>query len=210
MHGPMTGLLDLFEGRGPEPARSNRTSTSSTAAGRSCGRCAGWPPTAPVVVADRRRAVARRGLGPGAALRPPAAGRRTGRRARHRSDDRRTSPADVVPPDRVEEVVVGPLLARPHPPSSAPSSARCPCPTLERIHELSGGNPMYAIELARSADARRPPRLGRRRRRCVACCRPPRRRARRPAGRPAHRGRPRTGAAGPRSTARRGAGRRAR
>lgn len=57
--------------------------------------------------------------------------------------------ARTIPADRCEEVLLGPLsieAARHVVSSVAGPLAR---PVLERIHELSGGNPLYAIELAR-------------------------------------------------------------
>ena len=66
-------------------------------------------------------------------------------------DDESTAVEEALGPDRIERVRVGPLsvgaihrvlrdqLARP-----------VPRPTLLRLHEASGGNPMYALELARA------------------------------------------------------------
>ena len=153
MHGPMTGLLDLFEGNGPEPGalepdvdRFDRGRAVLRTLRRMAGEGAGRR-------CRRRRPMARRGHGPGAALRGPAAGRRAGRRARHRSDTGGVA-ADVVPPDRARRWSLGPLRAARHPPPRPHRRRHPPRPTLERIAELSAGNPMYAIELARSAEAR--------------------------------------------------------
>ena len=153
MHGPMTGLLDLFEGRGPEPGalepdvdRFDR----GRAVLRTLRRMAG--DGAVVVAVDDVQwldAVTARAL----------------RYAVRRLDSEpvvvvvtdRTpvaSPADVVPPDRAEEVVVGPLRAAAVIHLVRTVVGTLPRPTLERIAELSAGNPMYAIELARSAEAR--------------------------------------------------------
>ena len=99
---------------------------------------------------DRRRAVARRRSRPGAALRPAA-----------RST---TGPSWLVATlrDRAS-ATTSPAAARadrgarcsarcPSRPSARRSSRSCasiPRPALESIHRLSGGNPMYALELAR-------------------------------------------------------------
>jgi DNA-binding CsgD family transcriptional regulator len=66
-------------------------------------------------------------------------------------DDGPPPPVEVMPRDRVEALALGPL-----PPDAirhvvAAKVGALPRPDLDRIHELSGGNPLYAIELARSA-----------------------------------------------------------
>jgi DNA-binding CsgD family transcriptional regulator len=66
-------------------------------------------------------------------------------------EDGPSPPVEVVPRDRVAALPLGPL-----PPDAirhvvAAEVGALPRPDLGRIHELSGGNPLYAIELARSA-----------------------------------------------------------
>jgi DNA-binding CsgD family transcriptional regulator len=70
----------------------------------------------------------------------------------------------VIQADRVERLHVGPLsLGATHQLLQARLALKLPRPTLLRVHETSGGNPFYALELARAlggdADAMRPLRL---------------------------------------------------
>ena len=149
----MTGLIDLFEDADPEPGTLDPDADvfdRGRAVLRTLRRLAGG---GPVVVAIDDIQWLDAISAPGAALRRPAARPRARRPAgdgapvagenRTSSSCRRTG-------------------------SSRSSSARCrstrsarSCgrswrtisrPALERIYELSGGNPMYAIELARSAE----------------------------------------------------------
>ena len=72
--------------------------------------------------------------------------------ATERSD--RSSPPDsrTIPPDRREEIFLGPLSVEATRLVVSAFVESLPRPTLERVQELSVGNPMYAIELARSVD----------------------------------------------------------
>ena len=64
-----------------------------------------------------------------------------------------TSPdARTIPADRCEEILLGPLRIEATREVVSSVVASLSRPALERIHELSGGNPMYAIELARAVD----------------------------------------------------------
>lgn len=58
----------------------------------------------------------------------------------------------TIPPDRREEIFLGPLSLEATRLVTSATVDTLPRPTLERIHQLSGGNPMYAIELARAVD----------------------------------------------------------
>ena len=66
---------------------------------------------------------------------------------------RAVPPGDrIVPPDRQEEIFVGPLSLADTREAIWSVVGAVPRPTLARIHELAAGNPMYAIELARAID----------------------------------------------------------
>ena len=57
----------------------------------------------------------------------------------------------AIPPERVERLHVGPLsLGAIHRLLQAQLALKLPRPTLLRVHEASGGNPFYAVELARA------------------------------------------------------------
>ena len=57
----------------------------------------------------------------------------------------------ALPPERVERLHVGPLsLGAIHRLLQAQLALKLPRPTLLRVHEESGGNPFYAVELARA------------------------------------------------------------
>ena len=57
----------------------------------------------------------------------------------------------ALPPERVERLHVGPLsLGAIHRLLQAQLALKLPRPTLLRVHEASGGNPFYAVELARA------------------------------------------------------------
>ena len=195
LHGPMTGLLDLFEDTDPAPGTLDpeadvfdrgravlRTLRSLTANG-------------PVAVAiddiQWLDAISARAL--------RYAFRRLDRESvvmlateRPLAGER---PELVVPPDRVEQLVLGPLSLDAIRHVVRTVVATISRPALERIYELSGGNPLYAIELARSGES---PAVPARRRRATDAARrargPPRRRPRGPPRRSAHRGRPRPSA----------------
>ncbi len=67
--------------------------------------------------------------------------------------DPSTAPDDrTLPPDRREEIFLGPLSLEDTRVVVSSIVDALPRPVLERVHELSGGNPLYAIELARAAD----------------------------------------------------------
>ena len=58
---------------------------------------------------------------------------------------------DALDPDRIERVRVGPLsVGAIHQSLRARLARAVPRPTLLRLHEVSGGNPFYALELARA------------------------------------------------------------
>lgn len=60
----------------------------------------------------------------------------------------------AIQPDRVERLGVGPLsLGAIHQLLQAHLALKLPRPTLLRVHETSGGNPFYALELARTLGA---------------------------------------------------------
>ena len=120
-------------------------------------------PEQPVAPRHRRRPVARSPVGRGARVRPPAAARRAGRRGDRMAD--RGVRDSAFPPtphrgtlqgpfDRAPvRIEVGPLslgalnrLLRTR--TSLDFNRR----TLQRIHETSGGNPFYALELARALE----------------------------------------------------------
>ena len=66
-------------------------------------------------------------------------------------DDRRTAVEEALGADRIERVRVGPLsVGAIHRVLSDQLGVPVPRPTLLRLHEASGGNPMYALELARA------------------------------------------------------------
>lgn len=56
----------------------------------------------------------------------------------------------LLPPGRSTSITVGPLGLEDTRSLLRPFVAGIPRPVLRRVHELSGGNPLYAIELARS------------------------------------------------------------
>jgi DNA-binding CsgD family transcriptional regulator len=56
-------------------------------------------------------------------------------------------------PDAVRQITLGPLSARAlHTVVSENAGRALPRPTIARIHQVSGGNPFYALELARALD----------------------------------------------------------
>ncbi len=56
----------------------------------------------------------------------------------------------IVPVDRSEELVLGPLSRRDLSTAIRAAVGALPQPVLDRVHELSDGNPLFAIELARA------------------------------------------------------------
>ncbi len=56
----------------------------------------------------------------------------------------------TIPSDRSEHLVLGPVSRRATRHIVSSTIGALPRPALQRVHELSGGNPMYAIELARA------------------------------------------------------------
>ena len=76
--------------------------------------------------------------------------------ATERAGSRRRPPAEpvaVVPTDRTEAIDLGPLPLDAIRQAIAPVVGTITRPALRRIHELSGGNPLYATELARTPGA---------------------------------------------------------
>jgi DNA-binding CsgD family transcriptional regulator len=152
LHGPMTGLIDLFEEGDADPAVLDPD----------------------VDVFDRGRAVLRtlRALaGPQPAVVAiddlqwlDAVSARTLRYALRRLDREPVvllaterggvgEPDEpVAPPDRLERLDLGPLPREAIHRVVRTSVGTISRPAIDRIAELSGGNPMYAIELAQSAD----------------------------------------------------------
>jgi len=60
---------------------------------------------------------------------------------------------ELASPDRLERITIGPLsIGALHTVISERLKQSFPRPTMIRIHEVSGGNPLYAIELARALD----------------------------------------------------------
>ena len=65
-----------------------------------------------------------------------------------------TAVEDALDADRIERVPVGPLsVGATHQILRRLFAGGVPRPTLLRLHEVSGGNPFYALELARALDA---------------------------------------------------------
>jgi DNA-binding CsgD family transcriptional regulator len=60
----------------------------------------------------------------------------------------------TVPADRREDIHLGPLTLAGTRRVLAGAGISIPRPLLQRIHELAGGNPLYALELGRAAEAR--------------------------------------------------------
>ena len=152
LHGPMTGLIDLFERTSPEAGTLDPDADlfdRGRAVLRTLRRMAAETPVVLAiddiqwldVISARamRYAVRRLDREPVALL---ATQRSTGEKAEEA----------VVPEDRVEEIVLGPLpfdAVRQMVRTVVGTISR---PAVERICELSGGNPMYAAELARSSE----------------------------------------------------------
>jgi DNA-binding CsgD family transcriptional regulator len=61
----------------------------------------------------------------------------------------------LVPPERTEVIGLGPLPIEAIRQVLTPVMAAISRPALELVHDLSAGNPMYALELARSSDLNR-------------------------------------------------------
>ena len=76
----------------------------------------------------------------------------------HRTDEDRPVPLDLertFPPERLERVRLGPLsLGALHHVLLARTGATLPRPILRRLHETSGGNPFFALEIARALGRR--------------------------------------------------------
>jgi DNA-binding CsgD family transcriptional regulator len=73
-----------------------------------------------------------------------------------RLDERREGPAveEALEPDTVERLRVGPLsMGAIHTLLQLRLDRQFARPTLRRLHEISGGNPFYALELARGLDS---------------------------------------------------------
>ena len=169
------GLGDLFDGRSRGRAAGPDCTAAPGTRGRAPDRGSGGPAGRPagsrgcgsqrVAAAcrgrarrcDRRPSVARRVVGERAGVRaPPAA--RCERAApldpSARLGEQMPAVEDALGGDRIDRVRVGPLsvgaiqqLLRDR------LSRTVPRPTLLRLHEAAGGNPFYALELARALDA---------------------------------------------------------
>ena len=181
LHGPMTGLLDLFEDTDPAPGTLDPEADvfdRGRAVLRTLRSARRMPAPVAVAIDDIQwlDAISARALRYAfrrldrepvvlLATERPVAGERA---------------ELVVPADRVEHLVLGPLSLDAIRHVVRTVVATISRPALERIYELSGGNPLYAIELARSAESHA---LPARRRRSTDVARnaggPPRRRARR-------------------------------
>ncbi len=153
LHGPMTGLLDLFEDTGPAPGTLDpeidvfdrgravlRTLRSLASAGPVAVAIDDIQWLDAISARALRYAFRRLDREPVVMLATerPVAGERA---------------EVVVPADRVEQLMLGPLSldAIRHVVRTVVTTISRPA--LERIYELSGGNPLYAIELARSAES---------------------------------------------------------
>ena len=158
----LAGLVDLFEHADVDAARCSPRTTRSPAAARCSRRCGGSPRSARPCSRSttcsgstprrRARCASRCGGSTGA-----------GRRARHRA-----RLAGAGPARGGRDAAARPLRDdRARPARAAPRCAACwrgvveaiSRPALRRIHEVSGGNPLYAIELAAAsppAPARHP------------------------------------------------------
>jgi DNA-binding CsgD family transcriptional regulator len=152
LHGPMTGLIDLFERASPAPGTLDPDADvfdRGRAVLRTLRRMAAEAPVVLAiddvqwldVISARAMRYAVRRLD-----REPVALLATERSSSDKSED------SLVPEDRVEEIVLGPLsfdAVRQMVRAIVGTISR---PEAERISELSGGNPMYATELARSSE----------------------------------------------------------
>ena len=139
------------------PPPSARTTTRSPAAAPSSMRCGAWPQSRPTVVAiddaqwlDSASARALRyslrrldeePIGLLAAARLGSGG------------EDRLAAAGSLPPGRSEALDLGPLSIGALRRVLRASVETISRPALQRIHEVSGGNPLYALELARSLPA---------------------------------------------------------
>ena len=153
LHGPMTGLLDLFEDIGSAPGTLDPEADvfdRGRAVLRTLRSLANAGPVAVAIddiqwldaISARALRYAFRRLDREPvvllATERPVAGERA---------------ELVVPADRVEQLVLGPLSLDAIRHVVRTVVATISRPALERIYELSGGNPLYAIELARSAES---------------------------------------------------------
>jgi DNA-binding CsgD family transcriptional regulator len=154
--GSMIGLLDLFDGVDPDPAVLD-PDTDLFERGRAVlATLRRLTDAQPVVLA----------IDDVQWLDPISA--RSLRYALRRLDDRpvlvisteRTPASDdsrppVLSPEHTEVVTIGPLPIEAIRQVLAPVVAAISRPALELVHEVAGGNPMYALELARSTDLNR-------------------------------------------------------
>jgi DNA-binding CsgD family transcriptional regulator/tetratricopeptide (TPR) repeat protein len=152
LNGPIVGLVDLFAGESSLPAMPSSPEPDRYERGRAVlstlRRLAAESPVLvaiddvqwldPVSAGALRYAFRRLELEPILVL------------ATERSDASTPPDERTIPPDRREELFVGQLTFDGTRELVAPIVDTLPRPTLERLHELSGGNPLYAIELARS------------------------------------------------------------
>jgi len=153
LHGPMVGLVDLFENTDPA-AGTLGPDTDRYERGRSVlatlRRLAAESPVViaiddlnwldPVSAGALRYALRRLVDEPVVVL------------ATERSDSSTLPDDRTIPADRREEVFLGPLSMDATRLVTSAVADFIPRPTMARIYALSGGNPLYAIELARAVD----------------------------------------------------------
>lgn len=152
LHGPVVGLVDLFENVESEAGSPSSDSDRYERGRDVLATLRQLAAEAPVVVA----------IDDVQWLDPVSA--RALRYAFRRLDDEpilvlatercdpATPPDDrVIPQDRREEIFVGPLSRAATRDLVLSVVDAVPRPMLDRIHELAAGNPLYAIELARAA-----------------------------------------------------------
>lgn len=153
LNGPMIGLIDLFEHVAVDDSLLTPGVDRFERGRRVLDALRGLAAESPVVVAIDDV----QWLDPASAASLRYALRRLAHEPVHmlaaeRTDPDRPPDDRTIPADRCEEVVLGPLGigdTRTVVASAVDSMSR---PALGRIHDLSGGNPMYAIELARAVD----------------------------------------------------------
>ena len=142
------GVVDLFERRARHRLAPVRGRPRSAGAPPSSARSNGWRRTARWSSRSTTRSGSTRPRPARSATRS-AASRRSGSEcsptARPGGDRRRRRLAAT----RIEMVELGPFGLARSPPDARGHGRLHPRPTLRRIHEASGGNPLFALELAR-------------------------------------------------------------